>query len=207
MKTEEKRMGECGTIEPYTDNLMTSMPVFSGEELLDRCPHDREGAEEIAKLTEKRGCALLLPGHDRTSEEQTTLFRMIYMCLGSVGSKNTVTALIPSVVLPSELEQVRRWAASARAELDSAGIPCGRLSAGVVIGSPSSAILADLLSPMSDFFVFDSAAIMRCLENGCGGKRGAGDAAAEITERCLRMTSVAARREGIGVYTFRERKG
>lgn len=207
MKTEAKRMEECGTIEPYTENLLTSMPVFSGEELLDRCSSDREGADEIAKHTEKRGCALLLPGHDRTAEEQTALFRMIYMSLGFLQSKNPVIALIPSVALPSELEQVRRWAAGARAELDSAGIPCGRLSAGVVVGSPSSAILADLLSPMSDFFVFDSAAMMRCLESGCGGKGSAKDAAAEITERCMRMTSVAARREGIGVYTFRERRG
>ena len=213
MKTEEKRTGECGILEPYFDNLMPAMPVYSGEEILSRCSCDKEGADEIAEYSEKCGCALLLPGHDRSTEEQTALFRMIYRYLGSAGAKNTVTALIPAVVLPSELEQVRRWASGARAELDSAGIPCGRLSAGVVVSTPSSAILADLLAPMSDFFVFDSAGMMRCIQNGCGcggmkkysGDRERDNASAEIAERCLRMTSAAARREGIGVYTIRKR--
>ena len=207
MKNEEKRMEECGVIEPYSESHMTAMPVYSGDDILNRCYSDAEGAGEIAVTAEKRGCALLLPGHDRSDGEHTALFRMIYMCLGSAESKNPVIALIPAVVLPSELEQVRRRASAARSELDSAGIPCGRLSAGVVIGTPSSAILADILAPMSDFFVFDSGAMMRSLKSGCGGADHgiSADAVREITDRCLRMTCAAARREGIGVYTFRER--
>lgn len=127
-----------------------------------------------------------------------TQFRALYRA-AAVGN---ISAMIPMITLPSEVEKVREIAAQARASLDRDGLKWGRMKVGIMIETPSAAILADLLAPMVDFF---SIGTNDLIQYTIAADRENPDVAylsnplPESVRRCIRMTCTAARREGIPV--------
>ena len=127
-----------------------------------------------------------------------TQFRALYRA-AAVGN---ISAMIPMITLPSEVERVREIAAEARASLDRDGLKWGRMKVGIMIETPSAAILADLLAPMVDFF---SIGTNDLIQYTVAADRENPDVAylstplPESVRRCIKMTCSAARREGIPV--------
>lgn len=169
--------------------LLCDTPLYDADEFFD--PSDEQAsAEECGRLAQDSGCAVRI--FPRTAGEQTGLFRVLYR----TAAEHKITVIIPEVLLPSEVEHVREWARQARESLQSDIIPCGHITAGIAVETPSAAILADLLAPMVDFFVIDADALMEKLH--VHGLDPAGEMP-ESVRRCVRMTCAAARREGIPV--------
>lgn len=134
----------------------------------------------------------------RMPELLLTQFRALYRA-AAVGN---ISAMIPMISLPSEVEAVRDIAAEARASLEADGIPYGKMKVGIMIETPSAAILSDLLAPMVDFF---SIGTNDLIQYTLAADRENPDVAylrhplPESVRRCIRMTCSAARREGIPV--------
>ena len=127
-----------------------------------------------------------------------TQFRALYRAAASCN----ISAMIPMITLPSEVERVREIAAEARASLDRDGLTWGRMKVGIMIETPSAAILADLLAPMVDFF---SIGTNDLIQYTIAADRENPHVAylstplPESVRRCIKMTCAAARREGIPV--------
>ncbi|MBQ4354849.1 MAG: hypothetical protein IJC71_08150 [Clostridia bacterium] len=194
---QEKNNGE-GVLFPYTETgrqmLHGGVPLCCAETLTADSAGEEETAERIIARCAENGCAVRIFGRSGTEAEQTSLFRSIYRA----SAECSVIAVIPAVVLPSETEQVRSWAAAARNELKEKDIPFGRLRAGIAVETPSAAILADLLAPMVDFFVLHPSALIQSL--GVAHSMKGDNPMPESVMRCMKMTCAAARREGIEVY-------
>lgn len=77
-----------------------------------------------------------------------TQFRALYRA----ASYGNVSAMIPMVVLPAEIDQVRKIAAKAERELIAANISTGKLKLGMMIETPASAVCADVFAGLVDFF-------------------------------------------------------
>ena len=77
-----------------------------------------------------------------------TQFRALYRA----AAYGKVSAMIPMVVLPAEIDQVRAIAAKAERELIAANISTGKLKLGMMIETPASAVCADIFAGMVDFF-------------------------------------------------------
>ena len=61
--------------------------------------------------------------------------------------------MFPMITSVSELERIHDICSSVKAELDSEGIPYSEnIELGIMIETPASAIISDLLAPMVDFF-------------------------------------------------------
>lgn len=201
MTAERKKIAECGVISVYLEGteriIKGETPMYRAEDIIGADVSEEDAAGSMLELSEKKGCAVRLDGHGTDNALQTVFFRSIYRALGSERCRKPIFAVISAVVLPSELERVRKNASDARNGLTECGIPCGRLTAGVGIETPSSAILSDLLAPMSDFFVFDREAVLSALDCRCSGA--ASRSHEEVADRCLKLTASAAKREGIAV--------
>ncbi len=113
-----------------------------------------------------------------------------------------LSVLIPMIVLPSEVDRVREIASSVVESLEKAGIRYGRMKLGIMIETPSAAILADILAPMVDFF---SIGTNDLIQYTVAADRENPDVEyltspiPESVRRCIRMTCDAAKREGIPV--------
>lgn len=208
MTAQKKKLTEIGNLGVYLEGnerlISGEIPMYSAEEIAGLYENEDDAAEMITELSSKKGCCIYINGHSCTGAPMTSLFRMIYTSLGLSDHGKPIIAAISSVILPSELEHVRKTAAEVRNELAAEGKPVGRLCAGAGIETPSASILADLLAPMSDFFVFDGEAVIQSVKNGCTCER-KNESMQEIADRCLRLTAAAARREGTAVYTVRRK--
>lgn len=171
--------------------LLHDTVLYNAEAFFD--PSDEAASvEECMALAQDGGCAVRI--FSRAAGEQIALFRVLYRAAAAY----KITVIIPEVLLPSEVEHVREWAGSAREALQSEGLPCGHITAGIAVETPSAAILADLLAPMVDFFVIEADSLMEKLHVHVP------DSEREMPEsvrRCVRMTCAAARREGIPVLS------
>ncbi len=113
-----------------------------------------------------------------------------------------ISVLIPMIVLPSEVDKVREIADSVIDSLEKSGIKYGRMKLGIMIETPSAAILADILAPMVDFF---SIGTNDLIQYTVAADRENPDVEyltsplPESVRRCIRMTCDAAKREGIPV--------
>ncbi len=134
----------------------------------------------------------------RMPELLRTQFRALYRA-AAVGN---ISAMIPMIVLPSEVERVREIATEARESLEAEGVPYGKMKVGIMIETPSAAILSDLLAPMVDFFSVGTNDLIQYI---LAADRENPDVAylthplPESVRRCIKMTCSAARREGIPV--------
>lgn len=127
-----------------------------------------------------------------------TQFRALYRAAASCN----ISAMIPMITLPSEVERVREIAAEARASLDRDGIAWGRMKVGIMIETPSAAILADLLAPMVDFFSIGTNDLVQytiAADRENPHVAYLSTPLPESVRRCIKMTCAAARREGIPV--------
>lgn len=134
----------------------------------------------------------------RMPELLLTQFRALYRA----AAHGRISAMIPMIVLPSEVDRVMEIAREARDGLKKDGLPYGEMQIGIMIETPSAAILADLLAPMVDFF---SIGTNDLVQYTMAADRENPDVAylttpiPESVRRCIRMTCDAARREGIPV--------
>ena len=134
----------------------------------------------------------------RMPELLLTQFRALYRA----AAYGKVSAMIPMIVLPSEVERVYEIAREARDGLMREGIRCGDMKIGIMIETPSAAILSDLLAPMVDFFSIGTNDLVQYI---MAADRENPDVAylttpmPESVRRCIEMTCSAARRAGIPV--------
>lgn len=134
----------------------------------------------------------------RMPELLLTQFRALYRAAASAN----ISAMIPMICLPSEVERVREIAREARESLIRDGIESGEMKIGIMIETPSAAILSDMLAPMVDFF---SIGTNDLIQYTLAADRENPDVAyltdplPESVRRCIRMTCTSARREGIPV--------
>lgn len=77
-----------------------------------------------------------------------TQFRALYRA----ALFGNIAAMIPLIVLPEEIREVRTIAKAAQDSLTEETTVFGRMKVGIMIETPSAAILADRLAPMTDFF-------------------------------------------------------
>lgn len=77
-----------------------------------------------------------------------TQFRALYRA----AVFGNISAMIPLIVLPEEVREVRAIAKEAKDMLTANDIPHGKIKVGIMIETPSAAILADKLAPITDFF-------------------------------------------------------
>ena len=134
----------------------------------------------------------------RMPELLMTQFRALYRA----SAEANVSAMIPMISLPSEVERVREIAREARESLIREGTETGELKIGIMIETPSAAILSDILAPMVSFF---SIGTNDLIQYTLAADRENPDVAyltdplPESVRRCIQMTCTAARREGIPV--------
>ncbi len=134
----------------------------------------------------------------RMPELLHTQFRALYRA----AVYGNLAVMIPMIALPSEVERVWEIAAEARDSLTRDRLPWKPMKMGIMIETPSAAILADLLSPIVDFF---SIGTNDLIQYTLAADRENPDVAyltkplPESVRRCIRMTCTAARRENIPV--------
>lgn len=134
----------------------------------------------------------------RMPELLMTQFRALYRAAAVAN----ISAMIPMICLPSEVERVREIAREAKDSLVREGIDAGEMKIGIMIETPSAAILSDMLAPMVDFF---SIGTNDLIQYTLAADRENPDVAyltdplPESVRRCIRMACTAARREGIPV--------
>ena len=134
----------------------------------------------------------------RMPEILLTQFRALYRA----AAFGNISAMIPMIVLPSEVERVMEIAREARDSLRKESVPYGEMKIGIMIETPSAAILSDLLAPMVDFF---SIGTNDLVQYTLAADRENPDVAyltnpiPESVRRSIAMTCAAARREGIPV--------
>ncbi len=134
----------------------------------------------------------------RMPELLLTQFRALYRAAAT----GNISAMIPMIVLPSEVERVREIAAEARASLERDGIRYGKMKVGIMIETPSAAILSDLLAPLVDFFSVGTNDLIQYIlaaDRENPDVAYLADPLPESVRRCIRMTCSAAKREGIPV--------
>lgn len=138
----------------------------------------------------------------RLSLRMPEMLKIQFRALYRAAAVGNISAMIPMISLPSEVEAVRNIAAEARASLEAEGIPYGKMKVGIMIETPSAAILSDLLAPMVDFF---SIGTNDLIQYTLAADRENPDVAylrhplPESVRRCIRMTCSSARRAGIPV--------
>lgn len=191
-----KKSGRAEVPKPYAVMREYRDCVLTGQRIALYKAEDIDGSDEDESvgncigLSENGAAAVRMPGRNADAEQKIAQFRKLYRA----ADESCMMAVIPAIVLPSEVEQVREWAKAARESLQKDALPIGKLRVGMSIETPSAAILADMLAPMVDFFVLDSSSLMHSLgvaENG---------SVPESVRRCVKMTCSAASREGIEVY-------
>ncbi|MBO5258694.1 MAG: phosphoenolpyruvate--protein phosphotransferase, partial [Clostridia bacterium] len=127
-----------------------------------------------------------------------TQFRALYRA-ALFGS---LSAMIPMIVLPEEIRQVCEIAREAQESLRAENTAFGKIKVGIMIETPSAAILSDQLAPMTDFF---SIGTNDLLQYTLAADRENADVAylthtlPESVRRLIRTACAAARREGIPV--------
>ncbi len=130
------------------------------------------------------------------------LLRTQFRALYRAALYGNIAAMIPMIVLPSEIDHVREIAKAAQESLTAENIPFGKMKVGIMIETPSAAVLADLLAPMSDFF---SIGTNDLIQYTIAADRENPDVTylakplPESVRRLIKTTCTAAKREGIPV--------
>lgn len=134
----------------------------------------------------------------RMPELLLTQFRALYR----VSTEYNVSAMIPMICLPSEVEKVREIAREARESLLREGVTVGDMKIGIMIETPSAAILSDILAGMVDFFSIGTNDLIQytlAADRENPDVAYLADPLPESVRRLISMTCTSARREGIPV--------
>ncbi len=134
----------------------------------------------------------------RTPELLCTQFRALYRA----AFWGNLSAMVPMVVLPTEMEQVRAIAARAERSLRDEGASVGTLKIGMMIETPSSAVCADIFADLADFFSIGTNDLIQYTLAADRENREVAYLADPLPEsilRLIRMTCEAAEAKGIPV--------
>ncbi len=133
---------------------------------------------------------------------QPELLKTQFRALYRAALFGNLAAMIPMIVLPEEIRQVREIAREAQESLRAENAAFGKMRVGIMIETPSAALLADQLAPMTDFFSIGTNDLIQYTlaadrENAAVSYLTHG--IPESVRRLIRTTCAAARREGIPV--------
>lgn len=127
-----------------------------------------------------------------------TQFRALYRA----ALFGNLAAMIPLIVLPEEIREVRAIAKAAQDSLASETTAFGRMKVGIMIETPSAAILADRLAPMTDFFSIGTNDLIQYTLAADRENPSVAYLTRELPEsvrRLIRTVCTSARREGIPI--------
>ncbi len=121
-----------------------------------------------------------------------------------------VSAMVPMVVLPAEMEQVRALAEKAKHSLVDEGIPIGEMKLGMMIETPAAAVCAEIFAEMADFFSIGTNDLIQYTLAADRENREVAYLAEPLPEcvrRMIQMTCRGAQRSGIPVSVCGELGG
>lgn len=113
-----------------------------------------------------------------------------------------ISVMIPMISLPSEIDRVRDILDEAQRQLEGEGIAYGKLKLGIMIETPSAAILSDILAPMVDFFSIGTNDLIQytvAADRENPKLEYLTKPMPESVRRCIKMTCEAGKRAGIPV--------
>ena len=130
------------------------------------------------------------------------LLKVQFRALYRASLFGNIAAMIPLIVLPEEIREVRVIARAAQDSLTAETAAFGRMKVGIMIETPSAAILADRLAPMTDFFSIGTNDLIQYTlaadrENPSVSYLTHG--LPESVRRLIRTVCTSARREGVPV--------
>ena len=186
---------ECGIIKsPYDERPVCAVPE-SGEK-----PDDKQ----IAYLTGERREANPALGLRavRLCLAQPELLKVQFRALYRAALFGNLSAMIPMIVLPEEIREVRTIAKAAQESLASENAAYGKMKVGIMIETPSAAVLADRLAPMTDFFSIGTNDLIQYTLAADRENPSVAYLTRELPEsvrRLIRTVCSSARREGVSV--------
>lgn len=133
---------------------------------------------------------------------QPELLKTQFRALYRAALFGNLAAMIPMIVLPEEIRQVREIAKAAQESLTSETAAFGKMKVGIMIETPSAAILADRLAPMTDFFSIGTNDLIQYTLAADRENPSVAYLAKELPEsvrRLIRTVCASAKREGIPV--------
>ena len=130
------------------------------------------------------------------------LLKVQFRALYRAALFGNLSAMIPMIVLPEEIREVRAIAKAAQDSLTSETTAFGRMKVGIMIETPSAAILADRLAPMTDFFSIGTNDLIQytlAADRENPSVTYLTRPLPESVRRLIRTVCTAARREGVPV--------
>lgn len=130
------------------------------------------------------------------------LLKVQFRALYRASLFGNLSAMIPLIVLPEEIREVRAIAKAAQDSLLSETAAFGRMKVGIMIETPSAAILADRLAPMTDFFSIGTNDLIQytlAADRENPSVSYLSHSLPESVRRLIRTICSSARREGIPV--------
>ena len=130
------------------------------------------------------------------------LLKVQFRALYRAALFGNLSAMIPLIVLPEEIREVRAIAKAAQDSLTSETTAFGRMKVGIMIETPSAAILADRLAPMTDFFSIGTNDLIQytlAADRENPSVTYLTRPLPESVRRLIRTVCTAARREGVPV--------
>ncbi len=83
---------------------------------------------------------------------QPEIFKTQLRALYRAAVYGTLSIMFPMIISLKEIMQIKDIIAEVKAELDAEGIPYGDAELGIMIETPASAVISDILAPHVDFF-------------------------------------------------------
>ena len=130
------------------------------------------------------------------------LLRTQFRALYRAAVFGNLSAMIPLIVLPEEIREVRAIAKAAQDSLAQETAAYGRMKVGIMIETPSAALLADRLAPITDFFSIGTNDLLQYTMAADRENPSVAYLTRELPEsvrRLIRTVCSAAGREGIPV--------
>lgn len=130
------------------------------------------------------------------------LLRTQFRALYRAAVFGNLSAMIPLIVLPEEVREVRAIAKEAQDSLTSDEIPFGKMKVGIMIETPSAAIISDKLAPMADFFSIGTNDLIQYTMAADRENPSVSYLTSELPEsvrRLIKSVCASAKREGISV--------